>query len=219
MIPWIIVMLWFGFSSANNLENSTMYLMAKSDRDARGMAVIPLLGSLIGPPIFFVPPLVAIVTHPGLAGEFTNLKQPHEAAFVAVARDVMPQGLIGLLLCAMLGATLTNMDAAVNKGVGVFVRSFFKPILAPNASDRSLLLTSKGCTLAFGANHCRHRGMDRRASDAGFVRANQSGGGEPSGADDGSSRVGPADQEDAKVVGMEYGRNRIRRGPGAAMDV
>ena len=32
---------------------------------------------------------------------------------------------MGLLLCAMLGATVTSMDAALNKGVGVFVRSFY----------------------------------------------------------------------------------------------
>jgi solute:Na+ symporter, SSS family len=151
VIPWIIVMLWFGFSSANNMENSTMFLMAKSDRDARGMAIIPLLGSLIGPLIFLIPPMVAVVTHRNLAGEYPNLSHPNEAAFVAVARDVMPQGLIGVLLCAMLGATLTNMDAAVNKGVGVFVRSFYKPMLAPNATERFLLRLGKLCTLGFGA--------------------------------------------------------------------
>ena len=147
LIPWIIVMVWVGFSSANNLENSTMFLMAKSDRDARRTAIVPILGPLI----FFIPPLVAVVTHPNLAAEFPNLRQPSEAAFVVVARDVMPQGLIGLLLCAMLGATLTNMDAAVNKGVGVFVRSFVKPILAPTASEKFLLRLGKACTLLFGA--------------------------------------------------------------------
>jgi SSS family solute:Na+ symporter len=151
VIPWIAVMVWFGFSAANNMENSTMFLMAKSDRDARGMAVIPLLGSLIGPLIFFVPSLVAVITHPHLQMEFPKLGHPHEAAFVAVARDVMPQGLVGLLLCAMLGATLTNMDAAVNKGVGVFVRSFLKPIVVPNASEKFLLAMGKICTLIFGA--------------------------------------------------------------------
>jgi len=151
LAPWIGVMIWFGFSTANNMENSVMYLMAKSDGNARGMTLIPLVGSLIGPMIFLIPPLVAGVTHPHLALEYPNLSQPHEAAFVAVARDVMPQGLLGLLLCAMLGATLTSMDAGVNKGVGVFVRSFYKPIIAPRISEKRLLIVGKICTLVFGA--------------------------------------------------------------------
>jgi solute:Na+ symporter, SSS family len=63
----------------------------------------------------------------------------------------MPVGLLGLLMCAMFGATLTNMDAAVNKYVGVFVRSFYRPILRPQASEKHLLVTGKICTLIFGA--------------------------------------------------------------------
>ena len=148
---WVVAQAWFKFSDANNIENSTMYLMSKSDRDAKRMVLIPIIGTLIGPLIWFVPSLVATITHPNLAAEFPRLKQPHEAAFVAVAGDVLPVGMIGLLLCTMLGATLTSMDAALNKGVGVFVRSFYLPVLAPRASEKHLMLVSKASTFAFGA--------------------------------------------------------------------
>jgi solute:Na+ symporter, SSS family len=148
---WIGVQLWFKFSDANNIENSTMYLMAKNDRDARRMVLIPLIGSLVGPLIWFIPSMAATITHPNLAAQYPTLTQPHEAAFVAVAMDVMPQGLLGLLLCAMLGATLTSMDAGLNKNVGVFVRSLYRPLINPNASEKRQLIVSKLCTLAFGA--------------------------------------------------------------------
>ncbi|HUB27065.1 MAG TPA: hypothetical protein VL992_16690 [Tepidisphaeraceae bacterium] len=151
LLVWMAVMLWFGLSAQNNMEYSTMFLMAKSDRDARRTAVIPLLGSLVGPLIFLLPPLVATITHPNLAAEYPGLKQPHEAAFVAVCLDVLPTGLIGVLISAMLGATLTNMDAAVNKGVGVFVRSFYKPIFERDCPEKKLLKIGKFCTLCFGA--------------------------------------------------------------------
>jgi SSS family solute:Na+ symporter len=150
LLVWVLAQLWFKFSDANNLENSTMYLMARNDRNARRMVLIPLAGAIVGPLIFFVPPLAAAVTHPNLAAEFPNLSQPHEAAFVAVAHDVMPVGMIGLMVCAMLGATLTSMDAGLNKNVGVFVRSFYRPVVAPNGSDKHLLVVSKLCTLGFG---------------------------------------------------------------------
>jgi SSS family solute:Na+ symporter len=148
---WIIAQVWFKFSDTNNMENATMYLMAKSDRDARRMVLIPLIGSLIGPLIWFIPSMAATITHPNLASEYTHLTQPHEAAFVAVARDVMPVGMIGLLMCAMLGATITSMDAGLNKGVGVFVRSLYLPLLDPKATEKRLMVVGKLCTLVFGA--------------------------------------------------------------------
>jgi SSS family solute:Na+ symporter len=151
LLMWIGTQVWFKFSDVNNTENSTMYLMAKSDRDARRMVLIPILGTLIGPLIWFIPSLAATITHPNLHAGFPHLSQPHEAAYIAVARDVMPVGMIGLLLCTMLGATLTSMDASLNKGVGVFVRSFYLPVLDPRASERRLMIVSKACTFMFGA--------------------------------------------------------------------
>jgi solute:Na+ symporter, SSS family len=147
---WIMAQVWLKFSDENNMERSTMYLMTCSDRDARRMVLIPLLGTLIGPLVWFIPPMAATIMHPNLAAEFPALKQPHEAAFLAVSMDVMPRGLLGLLLSAMLGATVNSMDAGLNKNVGIAIRSFYKPLLKPNASERHLLVAGKICTLIFG---------------------------------------------------------------------
>lgn len=151
IILWIAGNLWLKFSDENNMERSTMYLMTRSDRDARLMVLIPLIGTMIGPLIWFIPSMAATIMHPDLAAEFPLLKQPHEAAFVAVSLDVMPQGLIGLLISAMLGATVTSMDAGLNKNVGICIRSLYKPVFQPGASEKHLLIAGKVCTLVFGA--------------------------------------------------------------------
>jgi solute:Na+ symporter, SSS family len=150
ILLWIFGNLWLKFSDENNMERSTMYLMTRSDKDARRMVLIPLIGTLIGPLIWFIPSMAATIMHPNLAAEFPALKQPHEAAFVAVAMDVMPQGLLGLLLSAMLGATVTSMDAGLNKNVGICIRSLYKPVFKPYASEKHLLIAGKLCTLVFG---------------------------------------------------------------------
>jgi SSS family solute:Na+ symporter len=150
IIPWILAITWMQIITGNNMENATMYLMAGSDRDARRMVLIPLIGSLIAPLIWVIPPLAATILHPHLGTEFPNLRQPHEAAFVAMCLQVMPQGLMGLLISAMLGATLTSMDAGLNKGVGIFIRSFYLPVVDPNCTEKRLLILSKLCTLLFG---------------------------------------------------------------------
>jgi Na+/proline symporter len=116
------------------------------------MVLIPLIGTVIGPLIWLIPPLAATIVYPNLAhsSDYSLLRQPTEAAFVAMAMKVMPVGLLGLLMSAMIGATLTNMDAAVNKGVGVFVRSFYRPMINPDASEKHMLIVGKLCTLCFG---------------------------------------------------------------------
>jgi Na+/proline symporter len=150
ILIWILGTLWLKFSDENNMERATMYLMTRSDRDARLMVLVPLIGTLLGPLIWFIPSMAATILHPNLAVEFPALKQPHEAAFVAVALDVMPKGLLGLLLSAMLGATVTQMDAGLNKNVGICIRSLYKPIFNPKASEQHLLIAGKICTLIFG---------------------------------------------------------------------
>lgn len=139
------------FVELNSMEFSTMYLMPKNETHARRMVWIPLIGGIVGPVLWVIPPLAATVLYPDLGSVFPQLAKPTEGAFVAAAMRVMPVGLLGLLMCAMFGATLTNMDAAVNKYVGVFVRSFYRPILRPSASEHQLLAASKVFTLIFGA--------------------------------------------------------------------
>ncbi len=150
LVGWSVAFLFVKFAELNSMEYSTMYLMPKSERHARRMVVIPLIGGIVGPLLWIIPPLAATIMFPDLASVFPNLSKPTEGAFVAVAMKVMPVGLIGLLLCAMFGATLTQMDAAVNKYVGVFVRSFYRPVLRPDAPEKHLLYVGKICTLVFG---------------------------------------------------------------------
>lgn len=147
---WALALLWINVLGANNFEAGTPFLMVKSDRDARRMAIIPVIGTIVGPIIYFIPALVARVTHPNMHALYPQLVQPSEAAFVVVCKDVMPRGVIALLICAMFGATLSSMDAGLNKGAGIFIRSFYMPIVAPAASEKRLLYVGKACTLAFG---------------------------------------------------------------------
>jgi Na+/proline symporter len=150
LLGWGLAFTWVKFAELNSMEFSTMYLMAKSEKHARWMVVIPLLGGLIGPLIWVLPPLAATIWFPDLGRIFPDLSVPTEGAFVAVALKIMPIGLLGLFMCAMFGATLTSMDAGVNKSVGVFVRSFYRPVLRPDAPEKHLLAVGKACTLAFG---------------------------------------------------------------------
>lgn len=149
---WFMALLVNQLFSLNSMENATKFLMARSDRHARLMVIFPLVGTLIGPLMWMMPPLVASVVHsrPSLQAMFPNLRYPQEAAFLVTAHDVLPKGMLGLLICGIFGATLSNMDASVNQAVGILVRNFYLPIINPKCSEKKLLIISKLCTGGFG---------------------------------------------------------------------
>jgi Na+/proline symporter len=105
---------------------------------------------LVGPVIWFIPPMVARIQHPDLAAMFPALKEPSEAAFVVMAMKTLPSGMIGLLIAGMFAATISSTDSGLNRNAGIFVRNFYRPILRPNASEGEQLIAGKLATLGFG---------------------------------------------------------------------
>jgi Na+/proline symporter len=151
---WFLALLLNNIFGQNTMEMSSKYLMARSDAHARKMLIFPLFGTLIGPLMWMVPPLVAaaIYTPEQIHNIFPNLgKHPEEGAFLLTAHDVLPQGMLGLLIAGIFGATLSSLDAGVNQGVGILVRNFYLPVINPQCPEKKLLIISKCCTGMFGA--------------------------------------------------------------------
>ena len=73
------------------------------------------------------PSMAATILHPNLAAEYPALKQP-QAAFLSVAMDVMPQGLLGLLLSTDARRDGDEHGCGSNKNVGIAIRSLYKPV-------------------------------------------------------------------------------------------
>lgn len=154
--PQFIALWFFGLLitkmfEENSIDKSAKYLMTRSDRHARMTLIIPVVGTLIGPLLWLIPPTVAAIRHGNDIGTiFTKLKFPEEGAFLLTASEVLPTGMLGLLVCGIFAATLTTMDAGLNQGAGIFVRNFYLPVLNPDCAERKLLLVSKLSTGVFG---------------------------------------------------------------------
>lgn len=149
---WFVALMVTKLFEENSIDKSAKFLMARSDRDARLTLIIPMIGMIVAPLVWLVPPTVAAIRHGGDIQEvLVNLKFPEEGAFVLTASEVLPTGMLGLLLCGIFAATMTSMDAGLNQGSGIFVRNFFLPVLKPECSERQLLWISKVATGVFGA--------------------------------------------------------------------
>jgi Na+/proline symporter len=147
---WCIAMLLKQVISTNNLIDANRYLSVKDSRHARWAGFLGSGLYLLGIVIWFVPPMAARALFPDLHGQFPGYDHPGEAAFIAITRAVAPVGMLGLLASGIFAATMSAMDAGLNKSAGIFIKNFYQPVLRPGAADRHLLQAGKLVTLVLG---------------------------------------------------------------------
>jgi Na+/proline symporter len=147
---WIVALVVEKFFSQNALHGASRYLNVRDGREAKRAALLAAALYFSGSILWFVPPLAARALGMDLAAAFPGLTKPAEAAYVAVAAQCLPAGLMGLMITGIVSATLSSMDHGLNRNAGVFVRSVYVPLLRPRASEREQVLAGRIATLAFG---------------------------------------------------------------------
>ena len=147
---WVLAFVIKQFISTNNMAEASRYLNVKDSVQARKAALLATVLFILGPIVWFIPPMVARITHPDLHTLFPHLKNPAEGAFVAAGLDNMPAGMLGLLISGIFGATMSTMDVGLNKNAGFFVKNFYHVVLRPQASESEQLLVGKAATLSLG---------------------------------------------------------------------
>ncbi|MEP4077197.1 sodium:solute symporter family transporter [Haloferula sp.] len=148
---WVVAAFIQKFVSTNNVLDSSRYLCAKTSVDARKAAVLGSVLNFIGPVIWFIPPLAASIIFTDLGEQFPALgEKAYEGAYVAMAVETMPSGMVGILLCGIFAATMSSMDSGLNRNAGIFVKNFYLPVMRKQATDRELLVAGKVVTLSFG---------------------------------------------------------------------
>lgn len=134
----------------NNFGNAQRYFCADTETSAKRIALLCIVLFTIGSFIFYLPPLVARVVLPTLGTTANGLKQPSEAAYIAMGLRVLPPGLVGILLAAMLASSMASLSAANHVITGIFAKDLYQGYLRKNASERHMLFASRATSLAVG---------------------------------------------------------------------
>jgi SSS family transporter len=134
----------------NNFANAQRYFCADTERSAKKIAALCMVLFTIGSFVFYIPPLVARVVMPELGTVPNGLNQPSEAAYVAMGLRVLPPGLVGVLLAAMLASSMASLSAANHVVTGIFAKDLYQGYLRPEASDRHMLVASRLTSLLVG---------------------------------------------------------------------
>src|SRR5918911_1774300 len=135
----------------NNFANAQRYFCAPTERDARKIAVLCMVLFTLGTLVFYTPPLVARVALPELGTTPNGLNKPAEAAYIAMGLKVLPPGLIGVLLAAMLASSMASLSAANHVVTGIFAKDLYQGYMRPESSDRHMLYASRLTSLLVGA--------------------------------------------------------------------
>ncbi len=150
LLFWCVAILFKQFLSTNNINDASRYLCVKDSNHARKAAILGGVLFLGGIIVWFLPPMVATISHPNLAANFPTLKEPAEGSFFAIAQATFPVGMLGLLVSGIFAATMSSMDSGLNKNAGVFIKNFYQPILRPSAGEPELLRAGKITTVVLG---------------------------------------------------------------------
>lgn len=116
--------------SINNMQDCYRFLTAKDSLNAKKAALFALVLMLFGTLIWFIPPWAVAILYPDAANTHPELgKNATDAVYLLFAERAMPLGTVGLLMAGLFSATMSSMDAALNRNSGIFVRSFWTPII------------------------------------------------------------------------------------------
>jgi Na+/proline symporter len=81
------------------------------------------------------------------AAPVTEFREDRERGYPAMIKDVMPKGLLGLALVALMGAFMSTVSTHINWGASYIANDFYLRFLNPSASNKRLLLVSRLATL------------------------------------------------------------------------
>lgn len=156
--PWFlssyIVAVMLGYNVAWHFAQR--YNSVPSERDAKKMAMLGAWLSVLGPLMWVIPVMGARLIFPDMHALWPNLKAPEEASFVSLAMLLLPHGMIGFVVAAILSATLGQandafnwLSAAVTKDVYVPIR---KRLGYSTPSDLHQMRTAQITMLVIGAS-------------------------------------------------------------------
>ncbi|MDI1250695.1 MAG: hypothetical protein PSV13_17670 [Lacunisphaera sp.] len=148
---WVVAMLIERIWLQNGLSSGWKFLVVRDGADARRAAALAGVLFLLGSALWFLPPLAARAQGVNLTERFPELSNSSEAAYAAMAMDLLPSGMLGLVVVGIVGATLSQMDHGLNRNAGIVVRSVYLPFLRPSASERELVLAGRISTVTLGA--------------------------------------------------------------------
>lgn len=148
---WVVIIMTKQSISTNNAMTCYRFLVTVNEKEARKAAFVTGILFIIGPVMWFVPPWVTATSGVDLASIYPNLgSDANNAAYLYFIDHYMPAGVLGLVLAAMIAATIAPMTTALNRNAGIFVRNVYQSVINTNATEDQQMFVGKLATVVNG---------------------------------------------------------------------
>lgn len=131
------------FFIAGNWAYVQRYTSVATPKDAKKVGWLFSALYAISPIIWMLPPMLYRVMNPDLTG------LADEGAYLLMCKEVLPVGILGLMLGGMVFATSSSVNTTLNISAGVIANDIYKKLF-PSATDKKLVRVGKGATVALG---------------------------------------------------------------------
>ena len=96
--------------------------------------------------IFFLATTAAI----GIVSVCIQPSATPDLAMTSLVQTILPAGISGLVMAALLAAVMSTGDSLFNTGAVTFTRDIYNEFINPQATQRQLLVVSKAVTILLG---------------------------------------------------------------------
>jgi solute:Na+ symporter, SSS family len=134
LVIWVVKGTLLSFSGPEQLYDFQRFLAAKSPRDAQK------LGALWGAIHTVRWPMAMALALMGITG-LAQVGDP-ETVLPSVIRTMLPTGVRGIVLAALLSGFLATFNSTVNGGASYIVKDIYHKYLRPAATQRQLIVAS-----------------------------------------------------------------------------
>ena len=114
--PWFILSFFISSLLGYNVAWALVqrYHSVADERGAKKMALLCAVLSLVGPLLWILPVMAARVIFPDIKAIWPHFAAPEEAAFVSLALLLLPHGMLGFVVSAILSAALGQANDTFN---------------------------------------------------------------------------------------------------------
>ncbi len=119
------------------------YTSVKNAKDAKKVGLTFGWLYLISPFIWMLPPMIYKIINPNLSG------LESEGAYMLICKQVLPIGMLGLMLGGMVFATASSVNTTLNLAASVITNDLFL-VFKPKASLKQVMNVAKLSTVIFG---------------------------------------------------------------------
>lgn len=132
------------FFLSGNWSYVQRYTSVSTASDSRKVGILFGCLYLICPLLWMLPPMIYRAVNPSLDGFLAD-----EGAYLLMCKEVLPKGLLGLMLGGMIFATASSLNGALNISAGVVTNDIYRR-LRPRSSDARLMKVARMSTVGFG---------------------------------------------------------------------